>query len=112
MAKISINADTMSGDMECFIDGKAVEAVVGCHLYASEKWDSDASKYVPCVGMEMRMKPMKDNGVTYNMSAYASTHEKAVAAINKKTAEFISEDVVMIKDLSSVHNDIANALRR
>lgn len=111
MAKVTISADTQTGEMECHIDGKAMENVTGCELYHSERYDSEAGKYVPCVGMSMRMKPMKENGVVYNMTAYASEHPKAVAAINKKTAEFISEDVVIIPDYSSLQSDISKALR-
>lgn len=112
MAKVTINADTQTGDMECHIDGKAMESVVGCSLYASERWDADAQKYMPAVGMEMRMKPVKDNGVVYNMTAYASNHEKAVAAINRKTAEFLTEDIVLIPDTSVISADFAKALRQ
>lgn len=111
MAKISISADTLTGEMECHIDGKAIESVVGCNLYVSERWDESQGKYVPSCGMDMRMKPVKENGVTYHMSAYASNHDKAVAAINKRTAEFISEDVVLIKE-NTLQNDIMNALRK
>jgi len=111
MAKVTINADTSSGEMEVHIDGKAVDSVVGCNLYASERWDSDANKYMPAVGMEMRMKPVKENGVVYHMSAYASEHPKAIAAINRKTAEFLTEDIVLVPDHSVVSADFAKALR-
>ena len=112
MAKITINADTMTGELECHIDGKAMANVSGCEVYMSERYDQDNGKYVPCVGMSMRMKPTKENGVVYNMTAYASEHPKAIAAINKKTAEFIAEDIVVVPDYSALASDISKALGR
>jgi hypothetical protein len=112
MAKVTISADTMTGEMECHIDGKAMENVTGCDLYRTERYDNATDKYVPAVGMSMRMKPTKENGVVYNMTAYASEHPKAIAAINKKTAEFIAEDVVVIPDYTALASDVSRALGR
>lgn len=112
MAKITMSADTMTGEMECHIDGKAMLDVYGCELYHTERYDQASDKYVPAVGMSMRMKPTKENGVVYNMTAYASEHPKAIAAINKKTAEFIAEDIVVIPDYSALSSDISKALGR
>lgn len=112
MAKVTISADTLTGEMECHIDGKAIENVTGCELYLSSKYDYESGKETPCVGMSMRMRPTKENGVVYNMTAYASEHPKAIAAINKKTAEFLSDDIVLVPDYTVLASDISKALGR
>ncbi len=70
MAKINVEYDTETKELMLLIDGKQANAERVC----IESYGSGQEKYGY---FNAYMKPDKDNGVTYSLSAHGSTIEKS-----------------------------------
>lgn len=111
MAKVTIVADTETGEISCDVNGKVLDNVSDCSLYSTSRYDYDSGKEKPCARFYASMKPVKEDGVTTYMSAQATVNPEAEAHINSRKCEFLTDDVILIKDHSKVSNDIAKALK-
>lgn len=107
MAKITITADTQTGSIEAMCDDKKIEGIMDCNVYSTTRWDSEAQMDKACCGIEMRMRPVKESGMTYYMTARAAHQLKDGESVHGR----VGDDIVILRDSGVVANDIAKALR-
>lgn len=111
MAKVTIVADTETGEITCDVNGKMLDNVSDASVYCTSRYNYDSGKDVPCARFYASMKPVKEDGVTTYISAQATINPEAESHINSRKCEFLTDDVILIKDHSKVSNDIAKALK-
>ena len=110
MAKITITADTETGEMNCDVGGKMLENMVSCELYATSIYDYDTDTQKQICRFAGRMKPQKENGVTVFQSAMASVNPEAATYINSGKCQEIVDGIIVVNDVSAVSSDIAKAM--
>lgn len=110
MAKITITADTETGEIVCDVGGKMLENMSSCELYATSIYDYETDTQKQICRFNGRMKPVKENGVTVFQSAMASVNPEAATYINSGKYKEIVDGVIIVNDISAVSSDIAKAM--